>query len=80
MMDFFGNDGLSPVCSIRCVYRSSLAFRVQLAKLLVSPHLATALHRHTVRPRLTQAERLVDVGQHMPCFKPGKSNNRDCRV
>ena len=60
--------------------RGSLAFRMELAELLVLPYRATTPHQHSGRPRLTEAERLVNVGQHMPCFKPGKSNNRDCRV
>ncbi|KAI0224048.1 hypothetical protein LSAT2_024905 [Lamellibrachia satsuma] len=39
-----------------------------------------AAHHPVGRPRITEAERLTDVGQHMPVFKPGKANNRDYKV
>ena len=60
--------------------RGALQFRKQLAEQLVAPFRAMAAHRHVGRPRITEAERLTDVGQHMPVFKPGKANNRDCKV
>ena len=41
---------------------------------------AITKHRHIRRRRANVAERLTDIGQHMPMFKPGKWNNRDCKV
>lgn len=60
--------------------RGALALRMALAELLVSQHRAMACHSHVGKPRLTEAERLVNVRQHQPFFRLGKVNNRDCRV
>ena len=58
--------------------RGVLQFRLELAEQLVAPYRAAAVHRRVGRPRLTEAERLI--GQHTPVHKPGKANNRDCKV
>ena len=60
--------------------RAALQFRMQLAEQLVTPLRTMATHRRVGRPRITQAERLENVGQHVPVLKPGKINNRDCKV
>ena len=60
--------------------RGALQFRRQLAEELVAPFRAVSAHRHVGRPRLTQAERLTDVGQHTPAFRPGKQNNKASKV
>ncbi|KAK2139828.1 hypothetical protein LSH36_1595g00018 [Paralvinella palmiformis] len=54
--------------------RGALQFRVEPAELLVVPFRASATQRCVGQSRMT------NVGQHMPVHKPGKQNNRNCRV
>ena len=37
-------------------------------------------HCHVGRPRLTEADRLMNVWQHLSFVRPGRAKNRDCLV